>query len=190
MRLFVGVEVNDEVRAQAESVAVALRRRLDTRIDARWVPLENLHLTVRFVGHVADDRVDAVLAALEAPLATRPFDIELAGCGRFPPRGAPRVLWIALARGLPALTELHQQFDDRLLGFGYAPEDRPFSAHLTLARIKEARGADARLVDEAFAHVVSGSVVQTIERVTVFESRLSPKGPHYSPLRRIGLQTG
>ena len=195
MRVFVGIEVSDDVRRQAGDVVGALRRRLDTGVDARWVPIENLHLTVRFIGSVADERITALLGALEQPLTTHPFEIELNGCGRFPPRGAPRVLWIGLTRGLPTLTELHQEFDRRVLPFGYAPEDRPFSAHLTLARIKDARGAGdrliagGRLIDEALAHLRSHPVVQTVEQVTVFESRLSPKGPHYSPLRRIRLPT-
>jgi RNA 2',3'-cyclic 3'-phosphodiesterase len=187
MRLFVGVEVNDQVRRLADEAVTALRREIPERMGARWVPLDNLHLTVRFIGHVPDDRVAAVLESLEAPLVARAFDIEFSGCGRFPPSGAPRVLWIGLQRGLEPLRHLHDTFNARLRPFGYDPEPRPFSAHLTLARFKDARGRDARLVDEALTRLVTRPVVQPVERVIVFESRLSPKGPRYLPVRAIPL---
>jgi 2'-5' RNA ligase len=188
VRLFVGIEVTDGVRRQAGEMAGALRRSLGRALAARWVALENLHLTVRFIGHVPDERVSPVLAALTMPLAMSSFEIELAGCGRFPPRGGPRVLWIGLTRGLPGLAALHQAFDERLLPFGYEPENRAFTAHLTLARLQDTRSADAQVVDDAIASVRTAPVVQSVDRVTLFESRLSPKGPSYHPIDRIPLR--
>jgi len=137
MRLFVGVAIAGHVRREAERVMTALRERLHG-VDARWVPPENLHLTIRFIGHVPDDRGAALLAALEQPLDVEPFDVEFGGCGKFPPRGAPRVLWIGLRRGLPPLSALNDEFNRRVAPFGYEAEARPFSAHLTLARLKDA----------------------------------------------------
>jgi 2'-5' RNA ligase len=189
MRVFVGIEVGDEIRRRAERVVSDLRQRVGAHLDARWVPLDNFHLTVRFVGHVPDDRAPAVIAALAQPLSVPPFEIEFNGCGRFPLRGGPRALWIGLSRGLAALTQLHVEFNRRAAPFGYPPEDRPFAAHLTLARIKDARGSQGRLVDEALSRIAVQSVTQRVEHVTVFESRLSPKGAQYAVLRQIPLQT-
>lgn len=188
MRVFVGVSVDDAVRRQAQRVIEEIRTRIGSRVNARWVPLENLHLTVRFIGHVGDDRAPALLDALAHPLEGRPFDIELSGCGRFPPRGAPRVLWIGLTRGLEALAALHEEFNRRVARFGYEPENRPFSAHLTLARVKDAPAASGRNVDEALSEITVTPVVQRVDRVTVFESRLSPGGPRYTPLRELPLR--
>ena len=99
MRLFVGVEVDDAITREAGRVVAALRGRLAT-VGVRWVPPGNLHVTVKFIGHVGDDRAAALLAALDQPVALAGFDIEVAGCGRFPTRGAPRVLWLGIDRGL------------------------------------------------------------------------------------------
>jgi len=189
MRVFVGVELSDEVRTLAARIAADLRRKIGRALDARWVAPGNMHLTVRFVGYVADDAVPAMLEALTRPLPAAPFDIELGGGGRFPARGAPRVLWIGLTRGLQPLAALHEEFNQRLAPLGYEPENRPFSAHLTLARLKEARAAAAKSVDAAFESVHSGGATMRVDTVTIFESRLSSAGASYFPMRRIGLRS-
>jgi 2'-5' RNA ligase len=186
MRLFVGVELSDEVRALAAAVTGDLRHALAKTVDARWIPAENLHITVRFIGYVRDEGVSALLEALTKPLDMAPCEIGFGGCGRFPPRGAPRVLWIGLSAGLSSLAALHEEFNRRVAPFGYAPETRPFSAHLTLARIKDARGS-AKPVDAALQSVRTFTVTQRAETVAVFESQLSPRGSTYSVLRRIRL---
>ncbi|HEX9369202.1 MAG TPA: RNA 2',3'-cyclic phosphodiesterase, partial [Vicinamibacterales bacterium] len=138
MRLFVAVEIGDETRSLAAATADVLRAAIGPAVRARWVPPENVHLTVRFIGHVDDGRAPALIDALTPPLDIPPFGIELGGCGVFPPTGAPRALWIGVAHGLPGLVSMHAAFNRRLLPFGFEPESRPFSAHLTLARIKNA----------------------------------------------------
>src|SRR6516164_349550 len=175
MRLFVGVELSDEVRAVAAAATRDLRHTLAKTLDARWVSAENLHITVRFIGHVRAEGVSAVLEALSQPLDMAPFEIGFGGCGRFPPRGAPRVLWIGLSAGLSSLAALHEAFNRRVAPLGYAPETRPFSAHVTLARIKEARGAPNG-VDAALHSLRTDAVTQRVETVAVFESQLSPRG--------------
>src|SRR5258706_12635481 len=92
MRLFVAVEIDDQARRAAEAAAEALRVAIGPALKARWVPVENLHLTVRFIGHVDDGRAPAVIDALASPLDIPPFDIELGGCGMFPSKGPPRAL--------------------------------------------------------------------------------------------------
>jgi len=186
MRLFVGVELSDEARALAAAATRDLRHTLAKTLDARWVSAENLHITVRFVGNVRDEGVSAMLEALTQPLHLAPFEIGFGDCGRFPPRGAPRVLWMGLSAGLSSLTALHEEFNRRVAPLGYAPETRPFSAHLTLARIKDARGS-ATSVDPAIHAVRTDTVTQRVETVAVFESQLSPRGSVYTVLRRIRL---
>src|SRR5215510_3992288 len=106
MRLFVAVELPDAIRARARQTAEELRERLRRsrlRLDARWVDPANMHLTVRFIGHVPDDRASLLIAAVRAPVPAASFDVQVAGCGAFPPRGAPRVFWIGVRRGLEGL---------------------------------------------------------------------------------------
>ena len=187
MRLFVGVGVDERVRREAERVATELRRRLGTRLRVNWVAPENLHLTVRFIGHVPDDRVEPLVAALSQPFDAAACDVELSGCGSFPPRGGPRVIWIGLGSGLSQLAALHHECTRRLLPLGYAAETRAFSAHLTLARVKDAPAAGARAAAEALAACRFAPLVQSVDRLTIFESRVSSKGARYAALRELPL---
>src|SRR5439155_10547 len=83
--------------------------RARVRLDARWVDPANMHLTVRFIGHVPDDRASLLIEALRSPVSAAPFEVRLAGGGAFPPRGAPRVFWIGVPRGLEFLRVLHEE---------------------------------------------------------------------------------
>jgi 2'-5' RNA ligase len=187
MRLFVGLMLSDAARAMAARVAADLKRDLGKDFDARWVPTENMHLTVRFIGYVSDERLRSVIETVSQPLEREPFEIELGGCGRFPHRGAPRVIWVGLTRGLQPLAALHDEFNRRLAPLAFEPESRPYSAHLTLARIKDARAASARRLDAAFEHIHTGTVAQRVDALTLFESRLSSRGPTYLEIGRIPL---
>ncbi len=186
MRLFVAVELGEHVRRVAEATADVLRTALDSRITARWIPLENLHVTVRFIGHVPDDRAPAVISTVVAPLAARPFDIRLGACGVFPRSGPPRVIWIGVEEGLSSLASIHEELNRRLAPLGFEPEERPFSAHLTLARIKDVRGA-AKAIRQAVTAVEPRPARCRVTHATLFQSRLSPAGSRYEALERIEL---
>ena len=188
MRLFVGVELDESVRAAAAEDARQLRSRIDDGLRSKWVSPENMHLTVRFIGRVVDQRLPSVLAALEPPLPIPAFDVALGACGAFPPQGPPRVLWIGLNEGLPSLRAMHEEFNRRLLPLGFEPEQRPFSAHLTLARIKDAQRGSGGVIREAIREVHSVAGGCRVTEAVVFESRTSPKGSTYTALLRIPLR--
>lgn len=181
MRLFVAVEISGEARAAAARVAGQLQRELGRTLVARWVEAENLHLTVRFIGHVADEQAPAVLDALRPPLPLPPFDLVLGSPGAFPRSGPPRVIWIGLAEGLEPLAAMHHELNRRLAPLGLPPEDRPFSAHLTLARVKEGSGATRRAIAAATAEPVRSHVTHA----TVFQSLLSPRGARYEAMLHV-----
>ena len=191
MRLFVAVELDEAVRAAAERTADDLRQRLrTTRLDARWVTGDKLHFTLVFIGHVDDTRADRFAAAVRQPFARAPFPLRLGGCGAFPPSGPPRVIWIGVSEGADALRALQHDVVARLEPLGFEPERRPFSAHLTLARVKD---IDRRAARDARATIASAPVPDAeceITRVTLFQSHLSPKGSRYEVLAHGELAQG
>src|SRR5688572_12842261 len=135
MRLFVAAEPSAEVTAAAAACVERLRERLELAGCAtglRWIPSANLHLTVWFLGEVSDPRAAAVLDALRPPLDLAPFDFHIAGFGAFPPSGPPRILWMGLTTGLEELAQAHDQVGARLQPWGFPPEGRAYSAHLTI----------------------------------------------------------
>jgi 2'-5' RNA ligase len=188
MRLFTAIELGDDVCARAGALVESLRRRADKaapRAKVTWVAPDRMHLTLRFIGEVTDDKAEAIVAALRAPLPLEPFDVRWEGLGSFPPRGAPRVLWVGVAIGKEALIEAEAAISDRLAGLGFPREDRPYSPHLTLARVREPAGLKAASLFESLEGALGDTRVNAI---TLFRSHLSPKGPTYVAMERTRLR--
>ena len=151
-----------------------------------WVAPERLHVTVRFIGQVNDARLDEIQRALEGRLEVPAFQLVVRGAGAFPPRGRPKVFWAGIADGREALAAVEHAVAARLdpvLGRG---EEREYRPHLTLARVREANGLTAAELLRGFEECDVGST--RVDAVTLFESRLSPKGPSYVPLSQVRLK--
>lgn len=191
MRLFTGVELDDRMKAAAADVAERARQRLQRvapGLDARWVPNENLHITLWFIGEVADERGQGVIEALKASaFVTSAFDLSLAGCGAFPPSGPPRVFWIGVRQGGVEMASVHREVGDRLAPLGFLPERRAYTAHLTIARIKDPGRGTAKAIRDTLAALPSDCGTMGIAVVTLFRSRLSPRGATYEPVLRVPL---
>jgi RNA 2',3'-cyclic 3'-phosphodiesterase len=192
MRLFVAAEPSDQLRASAASCAEQLRARLGSTKAAagiRWVPVQNLHLTVWFLGEVSDARAAVVVDALRPALQVPAFDLHLAGFGAFPPSGPPRVLWMGVVEGLQELARAHEEVGARLQPWGFPAEGRAYSAHLTIARVKEPpHGAARAALRQALSELPGDAGACRIEELTLFRSRTSPKGAVYERLLRVPLK--
>ena len=190
MRLFLGIELAPALKAaaaEASASAQAPIQRTAPRAPIRWVNPENLHITTWFLGEVDDERAKRLRAVLEAPFTTRRFTLRLEGVGTFPPAGRPRVLWIGISQGVESLAALYHELAQRLPTIGFEPERRAYTPHLTLARVKEIRAADAAAVRRALGSLRCPAVDGLVEHLTVFRSRLSPKGSQYEALMRVPL---
>jgi 2'-5' RNA ligase len=150
-----------------------------------WIRADRLHVTLRFIGHVADEQATPILQILRPPLNTAPFDLTVAGVGTFPVTGPPRVVWAGIAGGRDRLVALANIVSQRLEGVGMAREERPFDPHLTLARVRAAGGVRSQALLEGLSNTVLGTT--PVDAITLFESRLSPQGPQYEPLQRTLL---
>lgn len=189
MRLFIGVELNDQVREAAAQIAESLKRELGDRVDARWIPAANLHITLCFIGEIEDHRSEDLLRILNRPFDEPAFDIDVSGLGMFPPSGAPRAIWLGVRSGGECLARVHSELAARLVPFGFEPERRAYSPHLTIARVKDVpRVIGYRAIRETASAIPSVAGRCHVTSITVFRSRLSPKGPSYEALLRIPLQ--
>jgi RNA 2',3'-cyclic 3'-phosphodiesterase len=181
MRVFLAVEIDDEVKRCAARVSARLAAALDTGAERRsvaWVAAGNLHITLQFLGEVEPPLVREVADRLARPLAVPAFDVALAGLGTFPPSGPPRVVWLGVAEGARSLSTLYREIDARLDGLGFRKDSRPFHAHLTLGRVKAACGQ--RLRDAIAAAKTADAGRSRVDHVALFESRLSPSGSTYT----------
>jgi 2'-5' RNA ligase len=190
MRLFTAIELDPSVRRAAGELVDELRRRVERvapRARIAWVTPERMHLTVRFVGHRDGASADRIRTMLSPPIALPPFVLSLAHVGAFPPSGRPRVLWAGVTGARSELADIEREITARLAAVAVPPEDRPYNPHLTLARVKEASGLKAAAVFHGLEEVMLGTT--SVEAITLFESRVSSKGPTYIPLQRT-LLTG
>ena len=188
MRLFVGIEMSPAVVTAATKLIAELRTAgatLAPRSRITWVTAERLHITVRFIGQVDDARADEILAALAPPLILNPFDLTIAGVGTFPPKGPPRVVWAGLTAGRDQLMVIESTVSERLARAGVSREERPYNPHLTLARVRDAAGLRPASFVGRFGDIGLGTT--SVDAITLFESRLSPKGPTYAALARTPL---
>ena len=189
MRLFVAIEISEAVRRRAGEIVESARISLESALPIRWTPRENLHITLWFIGGVPAERAVAILAAIDPPVDVPPFDLHLGGLGAFPRTGAPRVVWLGVRQGGESLAAVHRELATRLRPLGMEPEPRPFSAHLTLGRVKSAcTAAQGRGLRVAWQALAADAGTCRVEALTVFESRLSPRGAAYHPLLRVPLK--
>ena len=188
MRLFVGIKISPAVVAATIALIDELRAASATlapRSRITWVTAERLHITTRFIGHVDDTRADDVRAVLAPPLALDPFDLTIAGVGTFPPKGPPRVVWAGLTGGRDRLVAIESTVSERLARAGVPREERPYNPHLTLGRVRDAAGLRSAPFVGSLCEISVGTT--SVDAITLFESRLSPKGPTYVALARTPL---
>jgi len=187
-RLFVALEPAEPVRRRVAALQAELRRAAGAAAaEIRWVEPANVHLTLQFLGAVPAERVAAVEAALAAAAAAgRPLALEVKGAGAFPSARRARVVWLGLGGDAGTLAALAAEVGRRLAPLGYAPEERPFSPHLTLGRARDGRGAPGLAGALAAVSTADGVAWRAAELV-LFESHLSPKGPRYEAAARLPL---
>jgi 2'-5' RNA ligase len=185
-RLFVAVSPPDPVRRRVARVADELRASAGGK-DVRWVAVENVHVTVQFLGAVPEERVPAVEAAVRAAAAAgRPLALEVSGAGGFPSARRPRVVWLGLGGEIAALGAVVADLGRRLARLGFPPEERAFAPHLTLGRSRDPRGAPGFAPALTLA-AAADPIPWRVADLVLFESHLSPKGPRYEAILRAPL---
>jgi 2'-5' RNA ligase len=186
VRVFCAVELPSEVRARAAEHIARLR---DAVQGARvsWEREEKLHITLKFLGEIAPNRIEALSdAASRAAQRPQPFILALERAGAFPPRGLPRVLWLGISDSSGWLAQLQSGLEDECERIGFAREERPFSPHLTIARIRAPQAARklARLHQEMGFEAIEFPVKELV----VLRSELGPEGSSYMEISRHGLK--
>lgn len=167
MRLFVGLALPQSLKDRLAPLMIGLP-------GARWVPPENLHLTLRFVGEV-DERETALLDEALSTIERAPFELQVSGCGIFAQRRGPEAVWIGVA-STPPLVDLQAAVERAAVRAGLAPEEKRFRPHITLARLKDA--PQPRLQAFVAGHNLFKESV-AIEGFSLFSSKLGSGDPIY-----------
>jgi RNA 2',3'-cyclic 3'-phosphodiesterase len=179
LRLFVAASVPEEELARIDAATKDLRDRL---IGGRWAPIENQHVTLKFLGRTAPAGLADVAAVIEG-VATRhrPAELSVDGLGVFPSVRRARVLWAGLRDDAGLLKSIADELAREFVPLGYKSEKRGFTPHLTLARFR-----DPVPVEAARLELAEGAPF-TVAKVDLYRSHLSPKGAKYEVLRSFEL---
>jgi 2'-5' RNA ligase len=186
-RLFIGLPLDETARKRIAAIVEGVRAAEPPGRGVRWVRLDGLHVTLRFLGPTPEARVADLADAMRAAAAgTARMTLRIAGAGAFPAHGRPRALWLGIADGADALAALAGRLGATLERAGWAHEDRPFRPHLTLARADGVRSGPQAVA--ALTEAVRDAVIDaSLDRVVLFES-ITGSGPaRYEPRAEVPL---
>lgn len=180
IRLFIAINLPGQIKKALRQVQSALMAK-NKHISAKWVDIGQAHLTLHFLGWVEQGMVNEIVASMDnAAQGIDPFRLCLGQLGCFPNTKQPRVIWIGLEEQGSMLSRLHAQLGREIQKRGFEIETRPFSPHLTLARLRApapVEGLDAAVPQLSWK----------TNSVDLMESKLGPKGPKYATLKSVRL---
>lgn len=177
MRLFIAIEIQDDIKSMIGSLRVYIP-------GARWVPVEQLHLTLAFLGEVEESTAGLLTESL-SQIKSPDFDLRFTGAGCFPDRHRPRVLWIGL-EPKPLLMAIAARVRESVFSCGILQEERRFSPHITLARLKLPASPESEAFLGQPQHLKLPPV--HVREFTLFQSRLTPQGAVHVPLISFPLR--
>lgn len=183
MRTFIAVELPENIKKRIEEVQNPLKK---TDSFVSWVKPGNVHVTLKFLGEVTENRLEEIYSGtVKALSGARSFNLRLKNLGCFPNLTRPRVVWVGVDKGEEKLSEMQKRIEEELYKVGFPKEERKFSAHLTIGRVKSPKNI------EKLVELIEKTDFETeevkVKEVMVMKSQLHPLGAIYTPMKKINL---
>ena len=189
VRCFIAIGLPDEVKDGLSNLQAQLKT--GDQPGVKWVDPYGVHLTLKFLGSVAADRIDPVSRAMEeAAQGISPFSLKVEGLGVFPSLRRVQVVWVGVSGEVDKLAQLQERLESNLAGLGFAPEKRRFTPHLTLARLRDRVSLDER---QRFGQLIAGTKFEPaysfqVEAISLMRSQLTREGAIYSRISAVELK--
>ena len=189
IRSFIAIELPEAVKTGLQQLQTQLT--LPQYSFVKCVAPEGIHLTLKFLGNISSQKMTDITRVMEqASQRVSPFQLQITEVGAFPNVRRPRVLWVGIKGDVDKLVGWQQHLDNGLVPLGFAKEARPFTPHLTLARLRENCSPGDRL---QFGEMIAGSHVEvdykfTVTSLNLMRSQLFPSGAVYSRLAEVKLK--
>ena len=190
IRSFIAIELPDDLRQRLGQLEARLKSGRQSGV--KWVDPNGIHLTLKFLGNIVTDTIAKVTGAMEeAAQGIPPFRIEVRGLGVFPNLKRVQVAWVGVGREIDKLAKIQQRIESSLEHLGFTPELRPFTAHLTIARLRN----DASLMDrQTFGQLITGAKFEggivNVDSISLMKSQLTREGAIYSRISLVSLNKG
>lgn len=186
MRAFIALELAGEIKKELSRLEGELR---NTGAGVKWVTPENIHLTLKFLGDIEEERTEGIKKSLDGISSEeKSFEVNLFKLGAFPALDNPRVVWVGIDKGCAEVEKIAKRIEEDLEKLGFPKEERPFSAHLTLGRIKSPKNKSVLTEKLLTLEVLPKSC--TVKSINLFKSTLTPEGPIYETLHEAKFTDG
>jgi 2'-5' RNA ligase len=189
VRCFIAIELPDEIKAGLFQLQAQLKT--GNQPWVKWVDPYSTHLTLKFLGSVVVDRIGEITGAMEGAVqGASPFLLEVKGLGVFPNLRRVQVAWVGVSGEVDKLTRLQQRIESNLARLGFAPEPRPFTPHLTLARVRDRALPDER---QRFGQLIADTKFEAaysfqVDAISLMRSQLTREGAIYSQISSAKLK--
>jgi|YelNatPaOPRAMG01_1025707.scaffolds.fasta_scaffold67670_1 2'-5' RNA ligase len=185
IRSFLAIEIPEILHPLMEELQRKLK---ETRADVKWVAPQNIHLTLKFFGAISPEKL-AQVSQIILPIVAHcpPFSITISGLGCFPSRHRPRVIWLGINNGNREIVLLQKEIEGKLLAAGFPAEERPFTPHLTMGRVRSGRNlSELQPLIVANQNLELGTFA--VREIVLFKSDLKPTGAVYTRLRTFSFR--
>ena len=189
MRAFIAIELSQEIKSTLSILQQSLQK---TKADVKWVEPQNIHLTLKFLGDINEAQLNQISGILDEAAKLNPaYSIRISELGAFPEIENPRVIWAGVDHGDSQTKQINRILEKRLSSIGIPKEKNEFSAHITIGRVRSGKNriklsGELKRLNVGF----TGKELQMqVSKILLFESKLSPKGPAYAPLKEANLKT-
>jgi len=188
IRSFIAIELPNELRLKLDQLEAQLKSGKQPWV--KWVNPDSIHLTLKFLGNIASDRTGEITRAMEeAAQGIPPFHLEVKDLGVFPNLKRVQVAWVGISGEVDKLGEFQQRLESNLACLGFAPESRPFTPHLTLARLRNQASLDER---QRFGQLIAGTRFEAgaieVDAINLMRSQLTREGAIYSRISSVRLK--
>lgn len=186
MRTFIAIELTQEIQGYLADIQRELKK---CRADVKWVQPENIHLTLKFLGERDEKKIEKIKEIVEETAKTKTcFTVRLSNIQTFPKVGSPRIIWVGIDQGDKETQDLAYELEEKIAKIGIPKENRPFSSHITIARIRSPLNR-ADLMQKLKTLPPCQDKALLVTKITFYKSTLTPKGPIYEVLLEANLKT-
>ena len=189
IRSFIAIDLPEEIKADLSGLQAKLRSK--SKVSAKWVNLGSIHLTLKFLGNIEVSMTDSIIAAMEEAVSgIHSFSIRVKDLGVFPNLKRVNIVWVGLVGDIKRLQLLQRRIDSVLTPLGFKPESRPFTPHITLARLRDYTPPEERIkLGQLIAETpfVSDTPLD-INHVNLMKSQLTRNGPIYTCIGTVKLK--
>ncbi len=189
VRSFIAIELPDELKLGLAQLEAQLK--MSKQPWVKWVDPYSIHLTLKFLGSIAVDRISEITRAVEEAIqGISPFHLEVKDLGVFPNLRRVQVAWVGISGEVDKLSQLQRHLKSNLARLGFAPETRPFTPHLTLARLRNRASLDER---QKFGQLIASTKFEAaytikVDAISLMRSQLTREGAIYTRISLVKLK--